>query len=87
MNYKVEDVEKMTLRSDLFDTVVDTFGLNYTLHPLKCLKEMSRVCKPGGKILLLETGISHYQYQNFFFNYELPRYISEFGFFNNRDWE
>lgn len=62
IEYKVEDIEKMTLKSDLFDTVVDTFGLIYTLNPQKCLSEMMRVCKPGGKIILIETGKSHYPY-------------------------
>ena len=32
-NYKVDDVENMTLKSELFDCVVDTFGLDYTLNP------------------------------------------------------
>ena len=32
-NYKVDDVENMTLKSDLFDCVVDTFWLDYKLNP------------------------------------------------------
>jgi methyltransferase OMS1 len=41
-----------------FDTVVDTFGLCSYDDPVAVLKEMSRVCKPEGKILLLEHGRS-----------------------------
>ena len=41
-----------------FDTVVDTFGLCSYDDPVAVLKEMSRVCKPEGKILLLEHGKS-----------------------------
>lgn len=41
-----------------FDTVVDTFGLCSYDDPIAVLKEMSRVCKPEGKILLLEHGRS-----------------------------
>ena len=37
-----------------FDTVVDTFGLCSYDDPVAVLKEMQRVCKPDGKILLLE---------------------------------
>mmetsp|Transcript_89153 Transcript_89153/g.181863 ORF Transcript_89153/g.181863 Transcript_89153/m.181863 type:complete len:268 (-) Transcript_89153:1199-2002(-) len=41
-----------------FDTVVDTFGLCSYDDPVAVLKEMKRVCKPDGKILLLEHGRS-----------------------------
>lgn len=39
-----------------FDTVVDTFGLCSFDDPVAVLKELQRVCKPDGKILLLEHG-------------------------------
>ena len=39
-----------------FDTVVDTFGLCSVEDPQKALKEMAAVCKPGGKIILIEHG-------------------------------
>jgi len=41
-----------------FDTVVDTFGLCSFDDPVAVLKELQRVCKPNGKILLLEHGRS-----------------------------
>jgi methyltransferase OMS1 len=41
-----------------FDTVVDTFGLCSYDDPVRVLQEMARVCKPDGKILLLEHGRS-----------------------------
>jgi len=41
-----------------FDTVVDTFGLCSYQDPVQVLREMIRVCKPNGKILLLEHGRS-----------------------------
>ncbi len=43
---------------DTFDTVVDTFGLCSFDDPVAVLKELQRVCKPDGKILLLEHGRS-----------------------------
>ena len=41
-----------------FDTIVDTFGLCSFDDPISVLKELQRVCKPNGKILLLEHGRS-----------------------------
>ena len=41
-----------------FDTVVDSFGLCSFDDPVAVLVEMRRICKVGGKILLLEHGRS-----------------------------
>lgn len=87
VNYKIEDVEKMNLKSDLFDTVVDTFGLDYTLYPEKCLQEMKRVCKKNGKILLMESGKSNSPILNHFLDLRLPLHLERYGYFNNRDWD
>lgn len=52
---------------DTFDTIVDTFGLCSFDDPVAVLKELQRVCKKDGTILLLEhgrskswTGLSNY---------------------------
>jgi len=87
MDFKIEDVEKMTFKDDVFDTVVDTFGLDYYIDPAKALDEMKRVCKKDGKILLLCSGLSHYDYLNFFIEYKAPYTICNQGYFPNRDWE
>ena len=34
----MDDVENLTFKNDIFDTVVDTFGLDYTLNAEKCLE-------------------------------------------------
>lgn len=52
------DATHSTLPDHSFDTVVDTFGLCSYNDPVAALKEMARVCKPMGKILLLEHGRS-----------------------------
>lgn len=52
------DAAKLHFADDSFDCVVDTFGLCSFDDPAVVLKEMARVCKPGGKILLLEHGRS-----------------------------
>ncbi|CAJ1961095.1 unnamed protein product [Cylindrotheca closterium] len=54
----VGDSTSLDFPDDSFDSVVDTFGLCSYDDPVVVLKEMSRVCKPDGKILLLEHGRS-----------------------------
>jgi len=54
----VADATNMTkyYPENSFDTVVDTFGLCSFDDPVRVLKELQRICKPDGKILLLEHG-------------------------------
>ena len=50
------DVNFMTFRDNIFDNIVDTFGLEFNLDPVKGLKEMKRVLKKGGKIYFINSG-------------------------------
>jgi len=54
----VADASHIPYSNDTFDTVVSTFGLCSFDDPVAVLKEMQRICKPGGKLLLLEHGRS-----------------------------
>jgi ubiquinone/menaquinone biosynthesis C-methylase UbiE len=54
----VMDAERLAFRDGLFDTVVSTLGTCTFLDPVEALREMRRVCRPGGRILLLEHGRS-----------------------------
>mmetsp|Transcript_7218 Transcript_7218/g.19357 ORF Transcript_7218/g.19357 Transcript_7218/m.19357 type:complete len:360 (+) Transcript_7218:98-1177(+) len=49
---------------DSFDTVVDAFGLCSVDDPVRVLEQAARVCKPGGKVLMLEHGRSSYDWWN-----------------------
>ena len=51
---QVMNVEDMQFEDDMFDTVVTSCVYCSVPDPVKGLKEMKRVCKPGGKILMLE---------------------------------
>lgn len=53
-----------TFATAQFDTVVETFGLCSCSDPVQSLKEMARVCKPGGRILLLEHGRGTWDWVN-----------------------
>ncbi|RNF14494.1 uncharacterized protein Tco025E_05826 [Trypanosoma conorhini] len=52
-----------------FDCVVDMFGLCHLHDPVKALRQMQRVVKPSGLILLLEHGSSPYPPVNWFLGY------------------
>eukprot|EP00510_Aplanochytrium_minuta_P002865 CAMPEP_0184026192 /NCGR_PEP_ID=MMETSP0954-20121128/13349_1 /TAXON_ID=627963 /ORGANISM="Aplanochytrium sp, Strain PBS07" /LENGTH=203 /DNA_ID=CAMNT_0026310299 /DNA_START=54 /DNA_END=662 /DNA_ORIENTATION=- len=59
---KIADAHQLPFPDATFDTVVDTFGLCSLENPETALREMKRVCKPAGKILLLEHGRSSYEW-------------------------
>ncbi len=52
------DANKIPFKNKTFDIVVDTLGMCTYKEPIKVLKEMKRVCKNNGRILLLEHGAS-----------------------------
>lgn len=54
----VADAAHLRYPDDAFDTVVDSFGLCSFDDPVAVLRELQRVCKPDGRILLLEHGRS-----------------------------
>ena len=54
----VMDGQHLAFRDASFDTVVSTLGTCTFLDPVQALREMRRVCRPSGHILLLEHGRS-----------------------------
>ena len=84
----VADALNMTeyYKEDMFDTVVDTFGLCSFDDPVEVLKELQRVCKPDGKILLLEHGRSKsFDGLNNYLDRNAERHAKNWGCVFNRD--
>ena len=81
----VMDGEKLKFPDNTFDTIVDTFGLCSFENPDKVLKEMQRVCKKNGQILLLEHGKSHYDWLNNILDSNVVRHAERWGCIWNRD--
>lgn len=54
------DAHRMDFPDASFDTVVSSLSLCSYTDPIVALREMSRVCAPGGTILLLEHGRSSF---------------------------
>ncbi len=84
----VADAQNITkyYPENTFDSVVDTFGLCSFDDPVAVLKELQRVCKPDGKILLLEHGRSKkYEGLTNYLDKNAERHASNWGCVWNRD--
>ena len=56
--FLVADAETLPFRDNSFDTVVSSLSTCTFPNPVVALKEMARVCRPKGKVILLEHGRS-----------------------------
>jgi ubiquinone/menaquinone biosynthesis C-methylase UbiE len=54
------DAEALQFADNTFDTVISALSTCSFYDPLAALKEMQRVCKPDGRILLIEHGRSQW---------------------------
>ena len=52
------DAQSLSFADNSFDTVIGSFVFCSVPMPIKGLKELYRVCKPGGQVLLLEHVLS-----------------------------
>ena len=68
-----------------FDTVVDSFGLCSCEDPAAALAEMRRCCKPGGRVLLLEHGVSSFYPLALWQRHRLGRHVQKWGCYWDRD--
>lgn len=68
-----------------FDTVVQTMGLCSTRDPVELLRNLSRLVKEDGKILLLEHGASHYGWINKGLDHTAWDHAKKQGCWWNRD--
>lgn len=71
--------------SNSIDTVVQTFGLCSLSDPVQSLNEASRVCKPEGRILLIEHGRSYYGWLNKILDKTSTGHAQKWGCWWNRD--
>ncbi len=59
--FLIADVQALPFRNNNFDTVVSSLSTCTFPNPVAALEEMARVCRVGGKILLLEHGRSDHE--------------------------
>jgi len=56
------DAEALEFPGNSFDTVISALSTCSFFNPITALKEIRRVCKPDGKILLIEHGRSTWEW-------------------------
>lgn len=84
-----QDMEKLTYPDDFFDIVHCVNALDHTRNALAAVKEMVRVCKPGGWVYIdcnldqKDTGYKHFwnaKEDGTFTNYADTFDLKDFGF-------
>lgn len=56
--FMLSDIETLDFPENTFDTIVSTLSFCSYEHPVQMFNHLSRWCKPQGRILLMEHGIS-----------------------------
>lgn len=56
VNFEVADAMDLSYEDDQFDISSIAFGIRNVDDPVQTLKEMARVVKPGGQVIVLEFG-------------------------------
>ncbi|MCP3060277.1 bifunctional demethylmenaquinone methyltransferase/2-methoxy-6-polyprenyl-1,4-benzoquinol methylase UbiE [Myxococcus sp. K38C18041901] len=56
VDFQVADAMDLPFEDNRFDVASIAFGIRNVDDPVKCLSEMGRVVKPGGRVVVLEFG-------------------------------
>jgi demethylmenaquinone methyltransferase / 2-methoxy-6-polyprenyl-1,4-benzoquinol methylase len=56
IKFEIADVTDLPYENKKFDICSISFGIRNVGDPVKALKEMARVCKTGGRVIILEFG-------------------------------
>ncbi|KAI5838629.1 ubiquinone/menaquinone biosynthesis-related protein [Morchella snyderi] len=70
-----------------YDTVIQSMGLCSHHSPVELLRNLGKICKDDGKIILLEHGRSHYDLLNNALDSLAPKHAETWGCWWNRDIE
>lgn len=80
------DMQHLPFLADSFDTVVSSQTLCTVPDPVAALREMGRVCRPDGRILLSEHGLSdQHQWVNTLLEHYTDLSVEHLGCHPNRD--
>lgn len=85
VHLELMDVQRLYFADNSFDTVVASFVFCSVPRPSKGLKEIYRVLKPGGQLILLEHVLSSNKVMAAVMNVLNPLFVRIFGANINRD--
>ena len=78
------DIQNLKFEDNTFDTVVASFVFCSVPDPIRGLMEVERVCKPGGKVVLLEHVLSARRILSWFMHLVNPLLVRMIGANINR---
>jgi ubiquinone/menaquinone biosynthesis C-methylase UbiE len=58
ISFRVADVRRLPFAEHEFDVVVCRYALHHVEHPAQILREMARVCRAGGTVLVEDLFVS-----------------------------
>ena len=73
------DAHAMPFKDDSFDTVISTFGLESSYDHDLVLREMTRVCRNHGCLLLISRGQSYISLWNEWLKFKAARDLTHYG--------
>ncbi len=79
IRFEQADVTALQYQARQFDVVSISFGIRNVNDPVKALQEMARVCKPGGKVMILEFGQMTIPILNSAYNYYSEKVLPILG--------
>ena len=77
IEFHIGNAESLDFPDDSFDTVTSALSTCTIPDPVKALQEMKRVCKPDGRILLLEHGRSSWGWVGRFQERRAPSFFEQ----------
>ncbi len=85
INLQQGDGERLPFTDNAFDAVMIAFGIRNFEHPEKGLREMIRVVKPGGYLIVMEFSMITPGLLKFFFNIYFKRILPFIGRIISKD--
>jgi demethylmenaquinone methyltransferase / 2-methoxy-6-polyprenyl-1,4-benzoquinol methylase len=79
IDFQVADVTNLPFPENSFDIVSISFGIRNVENPLHGLAEMTRVLKPGGRLLILEFGQVQWPLLNSCYNWYSQSLLPKIG--------
>jgi ubiquinone/menaquinone biosynthesis C-methylase UbiE len=85
VSFSLADAEALPFPDKSFDTVVSSLTTCTFSNPVAALKEMARVCRMNGKVLLLEHGRSNHEWLGRWQDRRADRHAQQVGCHWNRE--